>query len=159
MQQILINKKIINIYFVGWGKEELQEYANKLELDEIITFFPKLDEKQLSLLYKFVDIFCVPSITTEKEGGEGIPVVLMEAMACGLPVISTASGATDELVNEYIIRERSASDIAQKIDLLASDINLRVKQGKNNQQIVKKSYSIKNFESLYNYFLNSINKK
>ena len=50
------------------GKEELQEYANKLELDEIITFFPKLDEKQLSLLYKFVDIFCVPSITTEKEG-------------------------------------------------------------------------------------------
>ena len=54
----------------------------------------------------------------------------MEAKACGLPVISTASGATDELVNEYIIRERSASDIAQKIDLLASDINLRVKQGK-----------------------------
>ena len=101
----------------------------------------------------------MPSITTEKEGGEGIPVVLMEAMSCGLPVISTSCGATDELVNEYIIRERSASDIAQKIDLLASDINLRVKQGKNNQVIVKKSYSIKNFESLYNYFLNSINKK
>ncbi len=128
-------------------------------LEKIITFFPKLNEKQLSVLYKFSDIFCLPSITTKKEGGEGIPVVLMEAMSTGLPVIATTSGASHEIVNNFLIKEKSSKEIAKTIDKLAESHQLRLNEGKSNTNIVAARYSKNNIDYLHGYFNDLINKK
>jgi glycosyltransferase involved in cell wall biosynthesis len=87
------------------------------------------------------DILCVPSLTTLKEGAEGIPVVLMEGMASGLPVVATRCGATEELVHDGLIDERSVDQLADSIELLVKNPELRLAQGKRNRQIVRDSYS------------------
>jgi glycosyltransferase involved in cell wall biosynthesis len=106
--------------------------------------YEKLDQMQLRFLYQSSDILCVPSITTDKEGAEGIPVVLMEGMACGLPVVATRCGAIDELVKEILVDERSSVQLADAIRRLVSDGNLRKQQGSRNREIVRRQYSMNN---------------
>ena len=95
-----------------------------------------------------------PLRVIKKEGGEGIPVVLMEGMASGLPVIATNCGATSELVRDYLIEERSSSQIAEKINLLANSKDNRKRQGLLNQEIIKKKHSTQNIDFLLDYFKN-----
>ena len=150
-----INKtKNYQYIFVGWGEEKILNYAKELEIEDKVIIFSKLDPMQLSVIYNSADILVVPSITTKKEGGEGIPVVLMEGMASGLPVIATNCGATSELVRDYLIEERSSSQIAEKINLLANSKDNRKRQGLLNQEIIKKKHSTQNIDFLLDYFKN-----
>ena len=132
--------------FVGFGDLDLRKMAKDLGVSDSVTVFDKLGHEQLRLLYQKADIFCLPSITTEAEGAEGIPVVLMESMACGLPVVSTPSGATYELVEDILVDERSPEQLAAGLRRLAEDPDLRARYGKRNREIVAHQYSKANVE-------------
>ena len=93
-----------------------------LENPEIKQYFEQynLDEKQVQLLgqvsdmpefYRSIDAFLMTSIT------EGFPNVLVEAMASGLPCISTDVGDAKYIVNEYgwIVPPRNAEALAQAV--------------------------------------------
>lgn len=136
----------VRAIFVGFGELNLNEMAEKEGVREKVTVFGKMNQEQLRYFYQTCDILCVPSITTEKEGAEGIPVVLMEGMACGLPVISTPCGAIEELVDEYIVDEHSVEGIAESIRLLANDAQLRQAQGDKNRLKVMQDFNVKNVE-------------
>src|SRR5690606_2488916 len=74
------------------------------------------------------DIFVLPSI----EGrGEGVPKVVLEAMARGLPVIATDVGGVSTLVkpweNGLLVRAGSPDELAEAIALLWNDVQLRKK--------------------------------
>lgn len=134
----------IRLIFIGFGELDLNKLAQENGVGDKVTVFNKMDQKQLRLFYQTSDILCVPSITTEKEGAEGIPVVLMEGMACGLPVIATPCGAIEELVDEYIVDEKSSEQIADKIRILADDLEQRKELGRKNREKVLKEFSINN---------------
>ena len=138
----------IRLIFVGFGEMDLNKMAREHGVAGRVTVFNKMDQEQLRVIYQAVDILCVPSITTDKEGAEGIPVVLMEGMACGLPVVATKCGAIDEIVEEYVVDEGSAVQIADAIRKLALDPKLRKQQGERNREKVEKHYSLAN---LYQY--------
>jgi len=132
--------------FVGFGELDLNEMAEAEGVRDKVTVFGKMNQEQLRFFYQTCDILCVPSITTEQEGAEGIPVVLMEGMACGTPVIATPCGAIEELVGDYIVEEHSVEKIAEVIKLLAKDPELRREQGVKNRQKVLQDFSVKNIE-------------
>jgi len=136
----------VRFIFVGFGELDLRKMANDLGVGKKVTVFGKMDQEQLRVMFQAADILCVPSITTEREGAEGIPVVLMEGMACGLPVVATRCGAIDEIVDDYLVDERSASQIADVIRRLASDRELMRQQGEKNRKIIKSHYSSSNLE-------------
>ena len=136
----------VRVVFIGFGELDLNKLAQEAGVEDKVTVFNKMDQKQLRYFYQSADILCVPSITTEKEGAEGIPVVLMEGMACGLPVIATSCGAIEELVENYIVDERSSEQIAEKIRVLASDPKLRKEMGRKNREKVLNDFSLKNIE-------------
>lgn len=136
----------VSFIFVGFGPLNLKAMAEEFGIADRVTVFDKMDQKQLRAIYQMVDIFCLPSITTESEGAEGIPVVLMEAMSCGLPVVASRCGAVDELVESILVDERSVEQLAAGLRTLVTDPELRQRQGDRNRTIVEERYSLANVE-------------
>jgi glycosyltransferase involved in cell wall biosynthesis len=78
----------------GDGPEHaaLLALAAELELNEAAVFTGALPDHQLARLYRYADVFCLPSVQ------EGFGIVFLEAMACGLPVVATTAAAIPEVV-------------------------------------------------------------
>ena len=79
---------------VGDGPERgrLEEMARSLDVAERVRFTGALGQDELPAIYERANIFCLASFA------EGVPVVLMEAMAHGIPVVSTRIMGIPELV-------------------------------------------------------------
>lgn len=138
----------LNIEFVvvGFGPLDVRAMARELGVYERVVFFDKLGQDQLRLLYQCCDIYCLPSIMHPEQGMEGIPVVLMEAMACGLPVVATDAGAVNEIVGQFLVREKSPEQMAAAIRALAADPELRRAHAARNREIVEQRFSVRNIE-------------
>ncbi|HEV7372209.1 glycosyltransferase [Arenibaculum sp.] len=97
---------------VGFGTLDVAALARDKGVADRFVVFPKLGPTQIRELMRFADIFCLPSKFTEDEGAEGIPVVLMEAMAMELPIVATDDGSICELVDAEIVRAADAEALA-----------------------------------------------
>ncbi|MCW4053351.1 MAG: glycosyltransferase family 4 protein [Candidatus Bathyarchaeota archaeon] len=92
-------KKNPNLIFVVVGKgpdfEEVKEKIVQLGLNTNFRLTGFVADRELPFYYNVADLFALPS-----KSGEGLPLVALEAMACGLPVIATNVGGTSEVVSE-----------------------------------------------------------
>lgn len=112
---------------VGYGElnAELQQLISKYGLEDkvnIIGFQPQSVVKKLLMKS---DVFLLPSVTANNGDMEGIPVALMEAMAIGLPVISTFHSGIPELIENdvsgWLCDERDFQAIANILISLLKD--------------------------------------
>lgn len=142
----LLQNENVEFIVVGFGPINVRLMAKKMGVDDKVVFFDKLDQPQLRLMYQNCDIYCLPSITHPEQGKEGIPVVLMEAMACGLPIVATNAGAVSELVEDTLVAEQSSRDLADAIRTLINNPDLRHKQGIHNRSIVSKKHNLNNID-------------
>ena len=107
------------VIFVGAGASQawLQDETERLAVDA--EFTGPVGQDHVIEILKGVDALCLPSFA------EGLPVVLMEAMACGLPVVTTRIAGTQELVvdgvNGYVIAPGRADLLADALAKLALD--------------------------------------
>lgn len=112
----------------GPERERLERLATELNLCDKILFAGRIDSSELPEYYASSDIFVLPSIETKSGDTEGLGVVLIEAMACGTPVIgSNIGGITDIIIdtkNGLLSRSADPDDIADKIIMILSDQNL-----------------------------------
>jgi glycosyltransferase involved in cell wall biosynthesis len=136
----------IEFVVVGFGPIDVKALARDAGVENCVVFFEKLGQAQLRMLYQQSDIYCLPSIQHPEQGMEGIPVVLMEAMSCGMPVVATSCGAVGEIVDEILVEERDAQQLADAIARLAGDSELRIQQGMRNRQIVEQKFSMENIQ-------------
>jgi glycosyltransferase involved in cell wall biosynthesis len=79
---------------------------------------------------------------------EGIPVVLMEAMACGMPVVATNAGAVGEIVEDMLVEQGSPEQLAGALRYLAENPDQREIQGRRNRRIVEERFSRDNVAQL-----------
>ncbi|PVX23541.1 MAG: hypothetical protein CW716_11920 [Candidatus Bathyarchaeum sp.] len=90
-------KKNPNIFFVvvgtGPNKNSAQTTINQLELQNNFRLTGFVSDEELPAYYNVADFFVVPS-----KSGEGLPLVALEAMACGLPVVATNVGGINEIL-------------------------------------------------------------
>jgi glycosyltransferase involved in cell wall biosynthesis len=85
-------------------------------------------------LYAQADVFCLTSFA------EGIPVVLMEAMACELPVVAPAIMGIPELVADVLVPPGRADLVATALGELAADPDRRAALGRAGRAAVRERY-------------------
>lgn len=92
-------------------------------------------------VFKCADVLLLPSYN------EGLPIAILEALACGIPVISTPVGGIPEAVkdgiNGFLIQPGDFKALAEKIDILATDKQLIEKMGKESYKIAQERFDIK----------------
>jgi glycosyltransferase involved in cell wall biosynthesis len=76
----------------GTHRARLEQQAAELELDAQVTFLGKVSHDQLPGYYNAADVLVLPSKM------EGVPMVILESLACGTPVLATAVGGIPDLV-------------------------------------------------------------
>ena len=93
---------------------------------------------------------------------EGHPWVIVEAMAAGLPIISTDHAAISESVitgvNGYLVEKKNVEQVAEKIKILAADKSLRDKMGAASKKMYLDNFTEdKMIERMKNVFISVIN--
>jgi glycosyltransferase involved in cell wall biosynthesis len=86
------------IYGDGPLRGELAAQIERLGLGAVVTLEGERPQRDLIPVFQGADIFALASFVTEDGDRDGVPNVLAEAMACGLPVVSTAVAGIPELV-------------------------------------------------------------
>ncbi len=114
-----------NLYIVGDGplKNELENQASG---QDNVFFLGSKPHKELSTIYASSDIFVLPSITAKDGAQEGMPTVIFEAMASGVPIVASRSGGIAQMIqdgeNGLLCEEKCATQIANKVsDLLENE--------------------------------------
>jgi glycosyltransferase involved in cell wall biosynthesis len=103
----------------GRKRSEIEAQIRQLNLTEHITLLGFQPRDRVLQLLAEADVMVLPSIVTERGGKEGIPVALMEALAMGLPVISTATSGIPELIEDgttgLLVPERDAEALTRAV--------------------------------------------
>jgi len=105
--------------------------------------------------YSRADVYVAPSTWNEPLG-----LVILEAMAAKTPVIASRSGGITSLVkdgyNGYLVRARNAQEIAEKVNTLLANDELRRKMGERSYQVVSQKYTweklAERFERIYDKY-------
>lgn len=119
----------------GDAETELKQQVKDLHLEDLVTFTGNYipDDTVPRLYYQDADVFVFPSFN------EGMSNNMLEAMACGLPIVMTPTGGAQELVrdgeNGFIINFADADDIAEKVERLILDRGLARQMGKRSADI------------------------
>lgn len=133
-----------------FGKTNADEYVTSLqkkakEISEHIYFTNLLPSDILASYYTMSDIFVCPS-----QWEEPLARVQYEAMAAGIPIVTTNRGGNSEVVkqgrNGYVVERYNRSmAFADAIMQLLDDEQLRAKIGKANRHLIVKKYNIMNY--------------
>jgi colanic acid/amylovoran biosynthesis glycosyltransferase len=130
----LLNRGIDRFRCIFYGRGSLADHLKaqilKSGLSERVQLKGQIANRDLIASYRKgeVDAVVLPSIIADDGQHEGIPVSLMEAMANGVPVISTATGGTMELVSEdcaVVVPQKDAGSLARAIELLMTNEEFR----------------------------------
>jgi len=141
-------------------KRKLESYIKENDLQDNISIIEKPDRKQIRSLMRESALFVLPSIIAENGDRDGIPVVLMEAMASGLPVVSTRVSGIPELVidNESGILANPGNlvDLADKMLYLLADSALQNRLKENARKKIEEEFDVlKNSNLLRKLFMTS----
>ena len=110
---------------------------------------------------KEAHVLVVPSITAADGDQEGIPVVLMEAMAMGLPVVATRHSGIPELVRDgasgYLVPEKDIEALYRKLKSMLEHPDHWTGMGKQGRACVEQHYNVailnRRLISIYNQVL------
>ncbi len=146
MPEILQHIQEAKAILVGSGpqKDDLVHLAGTLAVEGQVVFIDEVPQQELLDFYAVADIFVLPSIINEKGENEGLGVVLLEAMASGLPVIGSNVGGIPDIVkdkfNGLLVEQKKPKDLAEKIIKLAGSEKLRVQMGENGRRFVRENF-------------------
>lgn len=132
-----------NLKIVGSGNLQSNYEANslKLGLEKKVHFLGKLDDTTLIKTYQASDLFILPSINSHEAFG----LVLMEAMACGVPVIASRLPGVRTVFRDGVdglaCNINDSHDLAAKIELLITDEKKRVAMGHSARSYAVSKYS------------------
>ncbi len=145
------------IMLVGSGprKNCLVKLTRDLNLENNVVFIEQVPQDELLKYYYLADIFVLPSIVNEEGETEGLGVVLLEAMACGVPVVGSGVGGIPDIIKDHetglIAGQKDPDSLAEKIIKLLSNDRLREKIIKNGKKLIEEKYS---WEIIADKFIN-----
>lgn len=139
----------VEIWVVGGdggseSKVDVHAIVKKLGLDSQVAFFGKLSGTALTAVYHACDVFCLPSRHDRHGDAEGFPNVLIEAMACGKPVVTTRHVEIPRIVEQILVDENDVDGLAAALDRVYASATLRQQLGARNRQLAEEYFSTHN---------------
>ncbi|MEP3332266.1 glycosyltransferase family 4 protein [Sedimentitalea sp.] len=124
----------------GEDRSRLEAQAQTLRVAEAVDFVGYQPQDAVAAFLEDADMLALPSFA------EGVPVVLMEAMASRIPVIASRVAGVPELVQDgvtgFVIPPGDVKTLSERIDQLLSDPNLCRRMGETGRDIVSHEFSI-----------------
>jgi glycosyltransferase involved in cell wall biosynthesis len=145
----IVITKVSNVEYVfagelytKWGeKDEFRRLIEENKINDYINYVGIVTGKDKCDLLSSSDIFVFPTYYY----AEGQPWAIIEAMAAGLPVITTNQGCINEMVrngkNGFIVEKRNYQEIAEKTILLITNRKLRCQMGACSREIYLQNYT------------------
>ncbi len=119
------------LYLVGRDdglKKSLKKMAQDFKITDFIKFIGPVNHEDIPLWVSASDILVLPSLS------EGRPNVVLEALACEVPVVATDVGGIPELIingeTGYLVPAKNPLELSEKVNKLLGDENQREKMGK-----------------------------
>ncbi|WP_157197408.1 glycosyltransferase [Methanohalobium evestigatum] len=148
MYEVLKRYQNVEYLIVGDGPlyNYLQKLISKLNIENHVKLLGSIDDKSLFQVYQKSHIFVFPSVTSKEGDKEGQGLVLQEAQAVGLPVISTFHNGIPEGVIDgisgFLVPEKDVDALADKMEYLIENPFLWSHMGYNGRKFVEKNYDI-----------------
>ena len=131
---------------VGYGplKTEMEELIRTLGLGETLSLCGKKTLEEVVDLYRHASIFALPCRVADDGDRDGIPNVFMEAMAMGLPVVSTDVSGIPELIrhnrNGLLVPQQDADSLAKALGRLLENPELRYRLGQAGRETIVNNF-------------------
>jgi colanic acid/amylovoran biosynthesis glycosyltransferase len=136
-----------NIAGDGPLRENMEELVDGLSCTDNINFLGWQQQDEIAELMQNSHLLIAPSVTSQEGDQEGIPVVLMEALARGLPVVSTLHSGIPEIVEDgesgFLVPERDVDALAEKLEYLIEHPEIWPEMGRAGRKFVEENYDIK----------------
>ena len=128
----------LHLTLVGDGDDRAMLERLAAPLGDAVHFAGYLSQEAVAAALAEADAFVLPSFA------EGLPVVLMEALAAGRPVIATQVAGVSELVEDgvtgFIVPPGDSETLADRIGRLADDPDLRARMGRAGRETVRAAF-------------------
>ena len=148
----------LRMFIIGAGPQmsALNDMVVSRRLHNRIHLTGRLDHNEIPGFLSASDVLVLPS------HAEGLPNVVLEAMACGLPVVATRVGGLPEAVEEgrsgFLINKHDVKSLAEAIGYLIADEHLLREMGLRGRKIVGTKFSWKqNAEKMIGIYSEAIN--
>ncbi len=139
----------VSLLQVGRGEltVDLQKLTKQLGIDNHVRFLGAQPHETVLQLMQKAEIFALPSQIAKSGECEGLPIVILEASACGVPVVSTYHSGIPEAVIDsetgFLVSEKDDKSLAEKLDILLSDRALGKKMGQQGRDLINEKFDIR----------------
>ena len=142
-------KENVHLVIIGPPDWDINYHQNILKMIEKenrkgkheIRYLGALEQTELVEWYQRASLFILPSFA------EGLPVTILEALACETPVIATPVGGIPEIIQNYktgiLVPRNDCKKLAKAIQYLLENRDARSRMGQEGRKHVVKSYSLK----------------
>lgn len=133
---------------VGEGplRARLERQIQESGLGERVRLMGALDENEVKAVLARASVFILPCVTTADGDQDGIPNSLMEAMAVGIPVVTTATSGIPELIEHQVtgllVPQRDPQALAHAVTRLLTDSVLRANLTRNGRNKIHAEFHI-----------------
>jgi glycosyltransferase involved in cell wall biosynthesis len=163
VNEVLKERDDVKLKIVGSGplEKQIKNLIIELDLENNVEIISNLSDEKLLEIYNSSNLFVLPSIVDSHGNTEGLGVVLLEAMACKLPVIGSNIGGIPDIIQDketgLLVPEKDVLELFRAIICIIEDTNLSKKLANNgyNKVIVKFSWEkiAKEYIDIYNSLL------
>ncbi|MCC7488567.1 MAG: glycosyltransferase [Gammaproteobacteria bacterium] len=158
--RVLQQQPEVGFLVIGDGPNRASLEARCLELGLARNVVFTGYRRDIDVLTGILDVACL--FTNYRVISEGLPNAVMEAMACGVPVVATEDGGTVEILHDgvegYLVARNDVGIAAERIMRLLNDGSLHEKMGRSGRTAIEKRYGldtcIARHELLYGTLLN-----
>jgi glycosyltransferase involved in cell wall biosynthesis/uncharacterized membrane protein len=138
----------------GNMRHEYEAYVRELGLEQHVTFKGKLPGNELAREYQQAHVFALPTKS------ESFPMVIIEAMSCGLPVLSTPVASIPELVENgktgFLFSPTDTNTLAHQLYTVLSDLDFATELGRSAYEKVHNKFLWSTRAEAYNEVFSDI---
>lgn len=135
---------VLAVAGAGTLAEPLRERARALGIHERVRFLGDQSQDAVATLFSSADVIVVPSVRDDAGNVDGLPNVVMEALASGTPLVTTGAGGIAAVVEDgvtaLVVPERDAAAIVGAVTRLAREPDLRHRIGGAGRLLVQRQF-------------------